>query len=272
MTQLRARVGLLVGAMAWPAITLALALAVRDALPAVLAGTTDLNEALAALAGVLGLAAMAWLAVVVLAATLTHLLPRGSNAALIVRSLDQLITPHVVRQLIAVAVASTLVSGATPAQAASPTSTRPAAVSVTARGPLDPGWFRTDTTDTTAGSDMAGGPFDPGWASSKPAASQVTGSTTQPVTPQPTTLDPSWGTPARSRPATYPQQAVVVHRGDTLWDIAARHLGPAATDAEIAQAWPQWFAANRAVIGPDPDQLAPGQRLRPPAHRDGGIP
>jgi hypothetical protein len=270
MTQLRARIGLLVGAMAWPAITLALALAVRDTLPAVLAGTTDLNEALAALAGILGLAAMAWLAVVVLAAALTHLLPRGSNAALIVQNLDRLITPRAMRRLVAVAVTGALVSGATPAQAASPTPTRPAAVSVTARGPLDPGWFR---TNTTVGPDTASGPFDPGWAPSKPAASQeLTGPTTQPVTPQPTTLDPSWRTPTRSRSAAYPQQDIVVRRGDTLWDIAARHLGPTATDTEIAQAWPRWFAANRAVIGTDPDRLAPGQRLRPPTHRAGGMP
>lgn len=57
---------------------------------------------------------------------------------------------------------------------------------------------------------------------------------------------------------------VVVHRGDSLWAIAARHLGPSATDAEIATAWPRWWAANRAVIGPDPDLLLPGQRLTAP--------
>ena len=57
---------------------------------------------------------------------------------------------------------------------------------------------------------------------------------------------------------------VVVHRGDTLWSIAARHLGPNASDAEIAQAWPAWFDANRAVIGEDPDLILPGQVLRAP--------
>lgn len=57
---------------------------------------------------------------------------------------------------------------------------------------------------------------------------------------------------------------VVVRRGDCLWDLVARHLGGDATDAEVANAWPRWYAANRAVIGSDPDVLRPGQVLRIP--------
>jgi resuscitation-promoting factor RpfA len=57
---------------------------------------------------------------------------------------------------------------------------------------------------------------------------------------------------------------VVVHRGDTLWGIAARHLGRGADDAEVAAEWPRWWRANRDVIGPDPDLLLPGTRLTPP--------
>lgn len=57
---------------------------------------------------------------------------------------------------------------------------------------------------------------------------------------------------------------VVVRGGDTLWDIAARHLGPDASAADIAHEWPRWHAANRAVIGDDPDLLRPGERLLPP--------
>jgi nucleoid-associated protein YgaU len=57
---------------------------------------------------------------------------------------------------------------------------------------------------------------------------------------------------------------VVVHRGDTLWDIARRDLGTDATDAEVAHAWPAWHEANLAVIGDDPDLLLPGQILRRP--------
>jgi nucleoid-associated protein YgaU len=61
-----------------------------------------------------------------------------------------------------------------------------------------------------------------------------------------------------------PDEEVVVRRSDTLWSIAARHLGDHASAAEIAHDWPRWFAANRPVIGADPDRLVPGQRLVPP--------
>ncbi len=57
---------------------------------------------------------------------------------------------------------------------------------------------------------------------------------------------------------------VVVLRGDSLWTIVARHLGPTATIEQIAAEWPRWWSANADVIGPDPDLLLPGQRLLPP--------
>ena len=66
--------------------------------------------------------------------------------------------------------------------------------------------------------------------------------------------------PPLDRPAEL-AQVVTVGPGECLWSIAARHLGPAATDAEIAGAWPDWYAANRTVIGADPNLLQPGQRL-----------
>jgi nucleoid-associated protein YgaU len=59
-------------------------------------------------------------------------------------------------------------------------------------------------------------------------------------------------------------EEVVVRRGDTLWDIAARALGPDADVAEIAAEWPRWHAANETVIGADPDVILPGAVLRPP--------
>ena len=57
---------------------------------------------------------------------------------------------------------------------------------------------------------------------------------------------------------------VVVRAGDTLWDIAARHLPTGHTDADVARSWPRWYAANRAVIGPDAGQIRPGQQLVAP--------
>ena len=63
---------------------------------------------------------------------------------------------------------------------------------------------------------------------------------------------------------------VVVRRGDTLWDLAARHLGPGATSADVAEEWPRWYAANLATIGPDPDLLLPGQELTVPGTPEDG--
>jgi resuscitation-promoting factor RpfA len=61
-----------------------------------------------------------------------------------------------------------------------------------------------------------------------------------------------------------PRRVVVVRPGDTLWAIAARELGPRATDAQVAAAWPAWYATNAEVIGPDAGTIRPGQRLHVP--------
>ncbi len=66
-------------------------------------------------------------------------------------------------------------------------------------------------------------------------------------------------------PSSRPVPVVIeVGPGDSLWTIAARQLGPFATDVEIAQAWPRWHHENRQVIGDNPDLLLPGQLLRVP--------
>jgi nucleoid-associated protein YgaU len=63
---------------------------------------------------------------------------------------------------------------------------------------------------------------------------------------------------------------VVVLRGDTLWSIAARHLGPAANAAAIEVEWHRWLATNRDVIGDDADLILPGQLLSPPPSKGTG--
>ncbi len=57
---------------------------------------------------------------------------------------------------------------------------------------------------------------------------------------------------------------VTVRPGDTLWDIAADHLPPGATTTDVAAAWPDWYRANLAVVGGDPDLIRPGQQLDRP--------
>jgi resuscitation-promoting factor RpfA len=68
---------------------------------------------------------------------------------------------------------------------------------------------------------------------------------------------------------TLVDEDVVVRRGDTLWTIAARFLGPAATAEEVAREWPRWHEANRHAIGDDPDLIQPGQVLHPPTTTTG---
>jgi len=79
------------------------------------------------------------------------------------------------------------------------------------------------------------------------------------ASPLPTTLDsffpprgitePAWDAPQ------VPGETVRVGRGDTLWKIAARHLGN-------GNQWPKIAAANPALQ--DPNRIQPGQQLRLP--------
>jgi nucleoid-associated protein YgaU len=66
---------------------------------------------------------------------------------------------------------------------------------------------------------------------------------------------------ATARPAPRAEPTIVVARGDTLWSIAARRLGPGASDAEIDACWRRLYDLNRAEIGADPDLIHPAQRL-----------
>lgn len=66
------------------------------------------------------------------------------------------------------------------------------------------------------------------------------------------------------RPSGPRSHTVVVSPGDSLWSIAAADLPPGVSDARIAARWHAVYAANRRLIGRDPDLLEPGQQLRLP--------
>lgn len=55
-----------------------------------------------------------------------------------------------------------------------------------------------------------------------------------------------------------------VQAGETLWSIAAETLDTRDM-RRIARYWPRIHKANRSVIGPNPDLIRPGQRLRLPS-------
>lgn len=97
-----------------------------------------------------------------------------------------------------------------------------------------------------------------------PAAKQPPAKhTAVPVPDRPTAGAPTRYTHLQSGQVARPGSRVV-KPDDSLWTIAAAELGPAASDDAIAARWPQWYAANRQLIGPDPNVIYPGQVLNPP--------
>lgn len=82
-----------------------------------------------------------------------------------------------------------------------------------------------------------------------------------PPTPEPE----EHAAPALARPAP---AAVVVREGDSLWALAESALPGTATDADVDRAWRRLWAANRLVVGPDPDLIRPGTQLRRPTPKE----
>ncbi|MCW2542656.1 MAG: Peptidoglycan-binding lysin domain protein [Frankiales bacterium] len=109
-------------------------------------------------------------------------------------------------------------------------------------------------------------PMDLDWTGALP-----TPTATPDLTPRAPSRPPVRSEPAaphrvtRAPAATPVGVRVVVQRGDSLWAIAARALGPSASTRQIAQDWPQWWRANAAQIGSNPDLIHPGAVLLQPA-------
>ena len=127
-----------------------------------------------------------------------------------------------------------------------------------------PSGVRLSSTPTPPDDPTPNRPVDPGNSSS---TAQKPGRTERPTSGARVGVPdrPADGAPTRYtelRP-TIPVR-VVVREGDSLWKLAARELGPDATAEAIAARWPAWYAANRHVIGHDPDLIYPGQVLRIP--------
>lgn len=245
-------------------------------------------------AAVLSLALSLWLLLALAVSAAAHLpgLPGRVSGALARR-----IAPVAVRRLAAIAVGVGVV-GSGVATTASPATAAPAPVLAAAVDDVPSPAF----APTVAAGHAPGSPAGPGFVVTAPSRAQDSPVPADPVTRAPSssasaptapsaaaagtsTLPegagrderPGWVPSASSvrRPADArlvagsPQQTVgdevVVHRGDCLWDIVAAHLGPSATDDDIVREWPRWYAANRDVIGDDPDRITPGLVLHAPS-------
>jgi nucleoid-associated protein YgaU len=113
------------------------------------------------------------------------------------------------------------------------------------------------------GVSLATGPAFAGVAMATPGVAPVTAA--HAIAQSLPRLDRPLGAAASlDRPVGPAPRPVTVRRGDSLWLIAERGLGRRPGSSEIAKEWPRWYAANRTVIGDDPDLIRPGQRLRPP--------
>ena len=200
-----------------------------------------------------GMTLSGWLGIGLAVSALAALPGAFGKAAAIVAAW---VAPALVRRAAAVALGTALSATVVPAlahaDAISPMRTTPTlTASVRHDPPPDPAFVATGAsapaTSPSATADTAGIDAYP-----HPAHLSRSGpSTSAPVT---TDLGPLGGPQRQAGPST-----VTVVRGDSLWRIAAWHLGPGATDAEIAQEWPRWYAANRAVIGPNPAVIHAGQ-------------
>jgi hypothetical protein len=238
------------------------------------------HEVLTLLVAAVGAAVAAWLWLGLLLALLGHL-PGALGAAF--RHSAERVTPAAVRRVAAVLVGASLSGALAPgtATAGGPGSLARAeapspsfAVRAAPLGAPSPGFApQGSARGAVAPVAEAASPTPvPGSASPGP----VPGSASPEPVPGSASPTPGW-TPTRplvrpqpspglltATPAPDERPGTVVRRGDTLWDVVRHHLGPDATDAEVAAEWPRWHAANRAVIGADPDLLLPGQVLHAP--------
>lgn len=63
--------------------------------------------------------------------------------------------------------------------------------------------------------------------------------------------------------------SVVVAKGDHLWKISARHVGPDASNAEIAPVWLEVIDVNTPHLrSGDPDLIYPGEVVQLPTIRE----
>ena len=229
------------------------------------------DESLTAIVASAAVAGVGWLAVGVLLERLS-LVPgavgRGADRV------AEVVTPRLVRHAAGALLGVGLAAGLAPGASVAAPSAAATAVRATSAPLADLGQALVP--------DAGVAPLpDPGFAPvPDPGVAPVPDPGRAPAAEEPTARGPGWvpGPPVvRAHPdvrvlspaprpgATRDTPAeVVVRRGDSLWSIAARHLGPDASDAEIAGAWPAWFEANRDVVGDDPDQLRPGQVLHAP--------
>ena len=215
---------------------------------------TDPTAPLVALVALAAWAVTAWLAVAVLVVAAAH---APGLAGRVGQALARRVVPRAVRRAVEAMLGLVVLTtplAAAPASAAPPPE-RPAGISLDWPGaPAAAHVPLTALPAPAAGEDEA-----PRYALDWPGA-PARGAE---AAPRPESTASARPAPAPPGP-TAADRAVVVRRGDSLWRVAERALGPDASEREVAAAWPRWWAANREAVGDDPDLITPGTRLQPP--------
>ncbi|HYO18629.1 MAG TPA: hypothetical protein VES02_08205 [Dermatophilaceae bacterium] len=224
----------------------------RDAWTAIdAAGPAGPADGLLLMAGLGGTLLSLWLG---LGMTLSALSALPGALGDLSRRLAGRIAPAAVRKVVAFVLGTTLTAALIPGTAvagSSPEAGRPAVVAAARYGDRAPNNVRAvRTVRTFKGVTVAAPDASFRFISDPPLAKNAL----EAAPP------PEW---SLARPERHDARVVVL-RGDTLWSIAADHLGPAASSADIDAEWHRWLAANRDVIGADPNLILPGQLLSPP--------
>jgi len=215
-------------------------------------GTLRTLDALPALWWAALVLALLWAAVLIAIATWSVRREESPGAAAVG---DGPRSGGVVGRLAAILLAVTAMSAmsaTTPACAATPAVSVSVAATTGTHAGVDAGTDAEPAAKANASDPCAQDVPTPGWVPDKPARTDQVARECAPL--------------VTGRPVADDSGEVVVHRGDTLWSIAAAHLGPHADAQAIAAEWPRWYAANRQVIGDNPDLLFIGTRLRMPDH------
>lgn len=214
--------------------------------------TVVLSAVAAAAWGLLG-----WLVLaggLILGSTLPGLVGRCAGA------ISCVVAPAAARHLLAAGLGIGLLAGLAGVAHASPPPAGPSP-SPPAATDLDLDWPVERGRPGAARTVPSAGPTPPAAPSPDPSPPAAGSRTPPPVPP----AEDGW--PSTSAPGTSnsePDATVLVRPGDSLWSITSRALGTGPTTGQVAAAWPQWWSANRTVIGDDPDLIQPGQRLTPP--------
>lgn len=224
-----------------------------DVLGAVASGNAPLEVAVGAAVSAVGIAITGWWILCLVVTTGAELRRRRSGRA---PGTPSLLTPVFMRRLVGALLSAHLMAGTTAGAAAAAVPTTPvvaAAPVATASG------FPTAAVPATLLSTEAHA------AAVVPASDPAPGADPWFVPRAPALEDGAPLVRPPSRQDAAPARTATVVAGDTLWTLAARQLGPLATDLQIARLWPRWHALNRDLIGADPGMIRPGQVLRVPA-------